>query len=160
MSWHENIQNDPYAPYREEPSGCREEILVTIFAVAIFLFCIFCAGCKSQTLPASSRDSVRVEFRHDSVYVFKHDSVFRDRWRTGDTVFVVTEKWQTLYKDRTKEIHDTIRTNEIQVQQVKYVPAYYKNTSAGFWVLLVILLLVVGWKIGKYIIKIKTGGLL
>lgn len=159
MSWHENITNDPYEEYRPTPTGCRDVIIAVIVWIALCLFCIFGVGCKSQAVP-STRDSVRVEFHHDSVYVFKHDSVFRDRWRNGDTVFVVTEKWQTLYRDKLKEIHDTIRTNEVQVQQVKYVPAYYKNTSAGFWFLLALLLLFTGFKIVKYIIKIKTGGIL
>lgn len=43
---------------------------------------------------------------------------------------------------------------------VKYVPEYYKNTSKGFWVLLVILILIVGAWVAKIVIKLKTGGLL
>lgn len=160
MSWHENIENDPYERYRESPNGCRDIAIVFFVIVALAIFCVFCTGCKSQAVPTNTRDSVRVEFKHDSVFIFKHDSVFRDRWSTGDTVYIVTEKWQTRYRDQYKEIHDTICANEVQVQQVKYVPEYYKNTSAGFWLLLVILLAVIGWKIGKYIIKIKTGGIL
>lgn len=159
MSWHENITNDPYEEYRPTPTGCRDVIIAVLVWSVLCVFCVFCVGCKSQAVP-STRDSVRVEFHHDSVYVFKHDSVFRDRWRNGDTIFVTVEKWQTLYRDKLKEVHDTIRTNEVQVQQVKYVPAYYKNTSAGFWFLLALLLLFAGFKIGKYIIKIKTGGIL
>lgn len=159
MEWYDTMHNDPYERYREAPKGCRDTFFAVLAGLAIAMFLIFCVGCKSQAVPVT-HDSVRVEFKHDSVYIFKHDSVFRDRWRAGDTVYVVTEKWQTLYRDQLKEIHDTIRTNEIRVQQVKYVPAYYKNTSTGFWLLLVVLLLIAGWKIGKYIIKIKTGGLL
>lgn len=159
MGCHEHMHEDPYEQYREAPHGCRDILIVSAVMLSLLAFIVFCTGCKAQAVPVQ-RDSVRVEFRHDSVYVFKHDSVFRDRWRNGDTVFVTVEKWQTQYRDRLKEVHDTIRTNEVQVQQVKYVPAYYQNTSRGFWVLLVTLLLIVGWKIARKYIKIKTGGLL
>lgn len=63
----------------------------------------------------------------------------------------------TKYKDRTKEVHDTIRTTELQYIKEAYVPAYYKNTSNGFWVLLALLIALIGWKIIRKYIKIKTG---
>ena len=159
MKWHENINNDPYGDGSSEPMGCRDTLLVTGGWLVLVLFLVFCVGCKSQAVPVQ-KDSVRVEFRHDSVYVYKHDSIFRDRWRSGDTTYIVTEKWQTRYKDKIVEVHDTIRTNEVQVQEVKYVPAYYRNTSTGFWILFAILLVIVGWRVARFIIKIKTGGLL
>ena len=82
------------------------------------------------------RDSVRTEYKLDSVYVDQHDSIFRDRWRNGDTVFVQVEKWQTRYKDKIVLQHDTIRTNELQVQQVEVVPKFYKNCTIALWVLI------------------------
>lgn len=159
MEWYNTLHNDQEEYYREAPGGCRDTFFAVLIGLALAAFLIFCVGCKTQLQPVT-RDSVRVEFRHDSVYVYKHDSVFRDRWRNGDTVYIVTEKWQTLYRDKLKEIHDTVSINEVQVQEVKYVPAYYKNTSAGFWVLLVVLLLILGVKAVKVYIKTKTGGLL
>ena len=107
-----------------------------------------------------TRDSVRVEYRHDSVFVWQHDSIFRDRWRNGDTVFVTVEKWQTRWREKTVEIHDTLRTSEVQVQEVKYVPNYYKRVSTGFWVLLGILVLIVGFWCVKIYLKIKSGGVI
>lgn len=159
MKWHENIQNDPYQNNKPDNLGCGESLLVLGGWLVLVIFLVCCVGCKSQAVPVQ-KDSVRIEVRHDSVYVYKHDSIFRDRWRSGDTTYIVTEKWRTLYKDKLVEVHDTIRTNEVQVQEVKYVPAYYKNTSTGFWILFVILLVIVGWRVGRFIIKIKTGGLL
>ena len=50
--------------------------------------------------------------------------------------------------------HDTTVIRE------KYVPAYYKRVSAGFWVLLVILLIIVGFKIYKIYLKVQSGGIL
>ncbi|MEE1131026.1 MAG: hypothetical protein UHX00_05260 [Caryophanon sp.] len=64
-----------------------------------------------------------------------------------------------------QEIHlrDSIistTNNNTTVIWEKYVPTYYKRTSAGFWVLLAIVVAVAGYKISKIIIKIKSGGLL
>lgn len=150
-------QEDPYERYREQPNGCRD-MLIAIFVTILLLVVLCCTSCKTQQCIPVQRDSVRVEFKHDSVFVFKHDSVFRDRWRSGDTVFVTVEKWQTLWRDKITEVHDTISTNEVQVQEVKYVPAYYKNTSAGFWVLFALLLVIITVKAVKIYVKFKTGG--
>jgi hypothetical protein len=92
--------------------------------------------------------------------VFKHDSIFRDRWRAGDTVFVTVEKFKTLYRDKLVEVHDTITATQTEQVPVEVVPTYYKNTSRGFWVLMVILLLIVGWKVAKVYFKIQSGGIL
>jgi hypothetical protein len=145
----------------EEPTGCRDLFIgYAIGLVLTALCCIFFSGCKTVQPIQQTRDSVRVEIRHDSVYVFKHDSIFRDRWRSGDTVFVTLTKFQTLYRDKLVEVHDTIATTQTEQVPVEVVPTYYKNTSRGFWVLLVILLLIVGWKVAKVYFKIQSGGIL
>lgn len=50
--------------------------------------------------------------------------------------------------------------NNTTVIREKYVPAYYKRVSAGFWVLLVLLLIIVGFKIYKIYLKVQSGGIL
>ena len=145
----------------QQPTGCRDLFIGYAIGLALTaLCCIFFSGCKTVQPIQQTRDSVRVEIRHDSVYVFKHDSVFRDRWRSGDTVFVTLTKFQTLYRDKLVEVHDTIATTQTEQVPVEVVPPYYKNTSRGFWVLLVILLLIVGWKVAKVYFKIQSGGIL
>lgn len=121
---------------------------------------VLLTGCKTTQPISISKDSVRVEYHLDSVYILKHDSVFRDRWRSGDTIYITTEKYQIRYKDKLVQVHDTIVSTQAEQVAVKYVPNYYKNTSAGFWVLLVILLALTAWRLYKFYIKIKTGGLL
>ena len=128
--------------------------------LCIVILAAMLTGCKTMQPVVQTRDSVRVEYRYDSVFVWQHDSIFRDRWRSGDTVFVTVEKWQTRWRDKTVEIHDTLRTNEVQVQEVKYVPNYYKRVSTGFWVLLGILVLIVGFWCVKIYLKIKSGGVI
>ena len=58
-------------------------------------------------------------------------------------------------RERIKEIESS---NHTETVEVKVVPPYYQNTSKGFWVLLAILVLIVGWKIAKVYFKIQTGG--
>ena len=75
-------------------------------------------------------------------------------------MFVTIEKFKTLYKDKLVEVHDTIALTQTEQVAVKYVPDYYKRVSAGFWVLLVILLAIVAFKAYKIYIKIHSGGIL
>lgn len=128
--------------------------------IAIFWFCIAVAGCKTVNPIAQTRDSIRVEIRHDSVFVFKHDSIFRDRWRSGDTVFVTVEKFKTLYRDKLVEVHDTIATTQTDTIEVQVVPNYYRRVSTGFWILLVILLAITAFKAYKLYLRIQSGGIL
>lgn len=157
MSW-QQYDNDPYEEYRER-NGCSGAAAAgAIMIIVIIMLCL--NGCKAVQPIVQTRDSVRVETRYDSVYIFKHDSVFRDRWRNGDTVFVTVEKWRTQWRDKLVQVHDTITTTEHEEIAVEVVPTYYRNVSTGFWVLLVILLALVGWRIYKIYLKIKTGGVL
>lgn len=103
------------------------------FSILHFAFCILLSSCKTVQ-PISTdvhNDSVRVEYRHDSVYLCRHDSVFVDRWRAGDTVYIATEKWSTRFQDNFVQVHDTIticRDNtEYLVTTEKVTPrwAYY-----------------------------------
>lgn len=40
MSWHENIQNDPYYDERQPytPEGCRDELITAIVGLSVLAF--------------------------------------------------------------------------------------------------------------------------
>lgn len=116
---------------------------------------ILLASCKVTQPIATHTDSVRVEYRLDSVYLYERDSIYVDRFTKADTIWVTTTKWKVRYKDVMKEVHDTITATQTQVVKEKYVPNYYKRVSAGFWVLLGILLLIAGWWVVKMYYKLK-----
>lgn len=109
---------------------------IVLAILTALVMAIGMTGCKTCVPIVEVRDSIRTEYKLDSVYVYKHDSVWRDRWRNGDTVFVVQEKYRTLYKDKIVEIHDTIRTNTEIVQERKVVPPFYKGCTIALWVLI------------------------
>ena len=144
---------DCYDAYREPPKGCGTTI-IGIIGIALIAAIFFFSGCKTVQPLTQTRDSVRVEVRHDSVYIYQHDSIYRDRWRAGDTVFVTVEKYKTLYRDKLIEVHDTITNTQTEQVAVRYVPDYYKRVSAGFWILLAILLAILAFKAYKLYIKI------
>lgn len=51
-------------------------------------------------------------------------------------------------------MHDTITDTRTEQVAVRYVPDYYKRVSAGFWILLAILLAILAFKAYKLYIKI------
>lgn len=119
--------------------------------VLILLFAAMLIGCKVVKPIANTRDSVRVEYRLDSIYLYERDSVYVDRYAKNDTIWVTTTKWQTRYKDVIKEVHDTITTKQTETLQVRYVPAFYKNCTWGFWIFIILIVIRIAlWLIKKY----------
>ena len=86
-----------------------------IFAAVVALML---SGCKAQDcIPETIvRDSIRTEYKHDSTYIYQHDSIFIKE--KADTVFV--NKYVTRYKDVLKIERDTI-WKENKVVEVKEV---------------------------------------
>lgn len=117
--------------------------------MAIILFVLLLlafVGCKTQPLPAlpvqnaHNRDSVRVEYRTDSIYT--------DRWHTqyikGDTVYI----HDSIRRDRFQKIHDTLRISitdtiykPVPVEVVKEVDRspFLTNSGIALWVLIALL---------------------
>lgn len=125
-------------------------------AFFIVTFALLVSGCKTLPQPTNvhNRDSVRVEVRHDSVYIYQHDSIFRDRWRDGDTVYITTEKWLTRYKDKYVAVHDTISVSATDtiyqtIEIEKQSSSFWKGSGIAFWILLG--LLAIGCTIGLII---------
>lgn len=121
----------------------KKALIIAVIASILF-------GCKVEQIPTRT-DSVRVEYRLDSIYLYERDSIYVDRWRENDTIYITTEKWMTRYKDVIKIQHDTIKSENTIVQEVKYTPSFYKICTAGFWVFVVALFLWIVWKIYKVI---------
>ena len=126
--------------------------------IIILWLCLHLVGCKTvqSSTAVHNRDSVRIEVRLDSIYVYEHDSIWRDRWKNGDTVFVQVEKWKTRYRDKLREVHDTIAIVKTDsVTTVVSVPrprtGYDRFCSGFFWPVAVILLLLAAFWIADKI---------
>lgn len=132
----------------------RKFSLYILFAFA-FAFALALVGCKTVApcIPETiTRDSVRVEYKLDSVYLYERDSIFVHEKR--DTVFV--ERWKTRYKDVMKIQRDTVidTKTEVQVQRVEVTPIFAK--FCYWWFGISAFLLVAGvvlWLCKKFYVK-------
>lgn len=132
----------------------KEEIIFVVSLIALAVLMLTVPSCKTvQSGVQSTRDSVRVVERHDSIRVYERDSVFIQARR--DTIIVQRERWH--YKDRivvqrdtvtvnkTDSITNTITTNKLNTAQ--------KGMVAGFWVLLVGIILYIMARVGIWLYK-------
>lgn len=99
--------------------------LLLLFVVFIML----CSCSRVQYVPlvAHSTDTLRtMRVQHDSVTI--RDSVWRDRYVKGDTVYITQTKYQ--FRDRTKTLHDTLwRIRTDSVTKTVVAPAQEKKHS-------------------------------
>ena len=117
--------------------------------VSLFGSCKTVAPCVPETI---TRDSVRVEYKLDSVYLYERDSIFVHAKK--DTVFV--ERWKTRYKDVLKIQRDTVidTKTEVQVQCVEVTPRFAK--FCYWWFGVSAFLLIAGaalWICKKFYVK-------
>jgi hypothetical protein len=127
-------------------------IIHTILAAVVALML---SGCKAQDcIPETIvKDSIRTEYKLDSIYLYEKDSVFIKE--KADTVFV--EKWRTRYKDVLKIERDTIyqENKVVEVKVEQYVPQYIK-WFAGIGAFFVVFYLVKFglWVYRKFTVKV------
>lgn len=85
-------------------------------------------GCKQVEYQTQYVYKVKTE--RDSIYV--RDSVFVDKWRSNDTVYLTKEVFNIKYRD--KIVRDTIQVHDsICVTDIKYVKEKQKKTGWKYW---------------------------
>ena len=129
-------------------NAMRRCSLYILLSLAL-LGCRSVAPCLPETI---TRDSVRVEYKLDSVYLYERDSIFVHEKR--DTVFI--ERWKTRYKDVLKIQRDTVidTKTEVQVQRVEVTPRFAK--FCYWWFGISAFLLIAGvalWICKKFYVK-------
>ena len=114
----------------------------------LILAAVLVVSCKTLPTPTptnshdSSRDSIRTEYVHDSVYI--------DRWHTqymkGDTCYIhdSIDRWRNKYV----YIHDSIDNSRIDTiyQTVQVEKPYNQvlvNSGIALWVLIVLFIIAV-----------------
>lgn len=127
-----------------------EHVIQTIVAaVCVAMLVWMLPSCKVQDcIPETIvRDSIRTEYKLDSVYLYEKDSIFIKE--EADTVFV--NKYVTRYKDVMKIERDTIyqENKVVEVKVEQYVPQYIK-WFAGIGAFFVVFYLV---KIGLWVYR-------
>lgn len=133
-----------------------ESKIVKVFIYALLAWLLLAmafltTSCKvcEPIVKTEYRDSVRTEYRRDSVRLV--DSVFVDRWRQGDTVFVTKMRDRYLYRDVLHTDTITIDNSKTETVQVRYVPPFYKCCTVALWIIIALCALYVAWRIFKAI---------
>ena len=127
-------------------------IVASLAAMAFLFFfgsCRTVAPCVPETITI---DSIRVEYKLDSVYLYERDSIFVHEKR--DTVFV--ERWKTRYKDVLKIQMDTVidTKTEVQVQRIEVTQRFAK--FCYWWFGISAFILIAGgalWVCKKFYVK-------
>lgn len=113
------------------------------------------SSCKVQDCIQETivRDSIRVEQKLDSIYLYEKDSIFIKE--KADTVFI--EKYITRYKDVLKIERDTIYQDNrvVEVQEVKYIPKVVQWFAwIGAAAILLALIRIAFWVYKKFFLKV------
>lgn len=137
--------NDVYDEYPER-SGCGRAFVAALAALGFVLLLFSLSGCKQvqtvvQTRLVQVHDTTRLT---DSVYIDRHHYV----QQKGDTVYIT----ETVYKDRIKYTDrvqvvqkvDSIPYEVTVTEYVRHRNGYDRFTSAGFWILAALIVVVIG----------------
>ena len=130
-----------------------EIILLVAEYLTLMFFCVMATSCRTQDcvpqIEYVKQDSIITRIKIDSVSVREKDSVFIDR--AGDTIYLMRYKY--VYKDRIKNKVDTIYQDKVreivQTQRIteRYTPPFYRFTMWFFWIVVVLIVLWVGWRV-------------
>lgn len=117
--------------------------------LTIILLASAICSCKTQQcLPeVITRDSIRVEYQRDSIYA--HDSIFIDRYRTNDTVYLTKERWSIRYRDVLHTDTMYVDHNTVEVKTERYIPGFYKWSTWVCWIIIAGVLIYVVCRIAK-----------
>lgn len=117
-------------------------IQTIVAAVLVALMVWMLQGCKAQDcIPETIvKDSIRTEYKLDSIYLYEKDSIYIHQ--KADTVYV--NKYITRYKDVMKIERDTVTltNNIVKVQEIRYIPKFYKVMT---WIGVGMIVLLIGW---------------
>lgn len=133
-----------------------DHIIQTIVAAVLVALMVWVLqGCKTcDCIPETIvRDSIRVEQRLDSIYLYEKDSIYIHA--KADTIYV--NKYVTRYKDVLKIERDTIyqENKVVEVKEVKYIPDIVKWLAwIGGFALLYVLIRIGLWVYRKFVLKV------
>lgn len=132
-----------------------EYVIQTIIAATLVAFMLWFSSCKTiDCIPETIvKDSIRTEYKLDSIYLYEKDSIFIKE--KADTVFV--NKYVTRYKDVMKIERDTIyqENKVVEVKEVKYIPTFVKVMAWIGGALTLLLLIWIVLKVyRKFVLKV------
>ena len=108
----------------------------------LFFLLVSCKSLSPTTIASAASMASTTIHTHDTILL--RDSIFISERQRGDTVYLT----RTEYRDRwrTQIVHDTVLKTDSIVEVIehppeRYVPSFYKWTTAIFWIGIAILIL-------------------
>lgn len=110
----------------------------------IILYMLLLCGCgvtKTIEVPVENTHTEYIT-RSDSLIV--RDSIFIDRYRENDTVYLTKDKYHYIYKVKSDTIFRTDTLSQVVEVEVDrpYVPEYFKKINVMFWILISLIVIV------------------
>lgn len=139
--------------YNEYPpdGGCFGSFVAAVVALLICAFITMFTGCTrteyvTKEVPVVMHDTLtEFSIKADTLIVNRHDSVWRNVYVKGDTVFVETGRNSKEDKYSGKAKHDTIRVYvnvpvEVEKETIREVPAEISKwqhllMALGYWMI-------------------------
>ena len=91
--------------WKDSLIGCFSYIIGILVGLMAAVLLAGCTTTKYVPVPEVHHDTVRItQQQRDSIYL--HDSIYVQTLTRGDTVYLTTDRWHTLYRDRWS--HDTL----------------------------------------------------
>jgi hypothetical protein len=113
-----------------QQAGCIHGVLFVVAAVVLIIIAALCQGCtttKEVVVEKVRTDTVwQNHMQHDSIHV--RDSIWVERWMSGDTVYVVKDRWKTEWRERLKT--DTVYMSKTDTV---YIEKTTENTKTLTW---------------------------
>jgi hypothetical protein len=106
----------------------------TYIAIVALVACIALGGCKTRQkvtiVERVTHDTIyQTRTQHDSIYL--RDSVFVDRYTSGDTCYIDRWKWQTKYVEHLRV--DTLIEHVCDTVPVPYEVEVYVEKPLRWW---------------------------
>ena len=131
-----------------------------LFIILTLVSCKSLESVESVTSKVESHDStalVNMVYSIDTIY--QHDSIYIREIQRGDTIYLTRTEWRDRW--RTHLVHDTIHNTEyvtkieyqdrvIEKPPEKYIPKFYKNCTWLFFILLLLLVGIIVFKVWRW----------
>ena len=100
-----NMEDNRDDFWKDSLIGCFSYIIGILVGLMAAVLLAGCTTTKYVPVPEVHHDTVRItQQQRDSIYL--HDSIYVQTLTRGDTVYLTTDRWHTLYRDRWS--HDTL----------------------------------------------------
>lgn len=122
--------------------------IMVLILTTFFCICFFLGGCKTQYLTVPEYHNVYQTDTltlHDSIMIHVRETV------KGDVVYRDSIVYRDRWRDRIveKQVLDSVPYPVEVVKEVHTRSGYDKFVSWGFWSLLLLILLAIGWRVVK-----------